>query len=126
MPRTLRRASRRAGRRPEYSSSAPEFSIGPSWTRRSPGAISRLRSSAILATALPEATSAAPPVASGITASMVARTAAKPSRPARAANAPARTSAPPPKIIAMRVTSGPSADHGGSGEAWPTTASFRV
>ena len=42
MPSTLRRASRRTGRRPEYHSSAPEFSIGPSWTRRSPGAISRL------------------------------------------------------------------------------------
>src|SRR5207302_5455869 len=43
-PSTLRRPSRITGRRPEYHSSAPEFSRGPSWTTTSAGAARRATS----------------------------------------------------------------------------------
>ena len=70
-----------------------EFSIGPSWTSRP--APSRPESSAILATALPDATSGGP-VASGITAAWwrgPRRSRAAPPAP----RTPRRTGAPPPR-----------------------------
>src|SRR5439155_1008635 len=94
-PSTLRRPSRITGRRPEYHSSAPEFSSGPSWTTTSAGAARRASSSAMGFTERAVATTSRPSATHGTTATSVsAVTAAAAAGESQRADRPERAGDP--------------------------------